>query len=651
MQLATTTPSSVVHKNGPTRYLRAGKRYGAIATALGAACIALACMALAQSTAGGRTVEVLQSMLCCDGCCVATVSVASAIVDRDAAVKSRASILHVSGTSEIDYTAGGHRVSQHMESALSELDHLEDHVKNGRPKFLTESAAQREADLASGKFAHQDLEGDQQELAESNSPSSSAKTLVDPYAQDEQEQLATEARQTKKDAAMAKQKAKQQLAAEKTAAQSHKIVQKVAEATQIIDSLNRQEHKDTKSFSKPLHTLSKGVRTAESDAARTFKSILHIKGEDSGSWAAKHTPKALHRPQALHALHAAHTLHTLHAPHAPRAAGHSASIPTSTNTKGGFEPITSDGWGPVLRAKAAVGSSTSAADPKDAADEALLRQLAQSDRSQAQPPALLRHAVDHPPSTATPSQHTAAHTNAVAEKATAHTDEGVHAPSTPRAVHGKKVVGATAGGRGGDAQAHGDEKRLNGVLSRINNLISSQTGGANRHPTYFKHFDSEAQAAAAKLAAVHKQAQAKLAAASSSVHSSQLQPAAASAAKDTRGSAASSELSTHGAHSAGGSAAHVKAAHSWLAAARKDGGGGELKAARGGRARASDDTSQLHEVGGGVGSRTWGMGGGGQLAGSGVALKEEEMLYGSHHDLDSQGVKALQHSSLLGLGL
>ena len=58
-----------------------------------------------------------------------------------------------------DWRAGGHRVSQHMESALSELDHLEDHVKRGRPKFLTESAAQREADLMSDKFAHHDLEG------------------------------------------------------------------------------------------------------------------------------------------------------------------------------------------------------------------------------------------------------------------------------------------------------------------------------------------------------------------------------------------------------------------------------------------------------------------------------------------------------------
>ena len=39
------------------------------------------------------------------------------------------------------------------------------------------------------------------------------------------------------------------------------------------------------------------------------------------------------------------------------------------------------------------------------------------------------------------------------------------------------------------------------------------------------------------------------------------------------------------------------------------------------------------------------------LAGSGVALKEEAMLYGSHHDLDRQGAKALKESSLIGLGL
>jgi hypothetical protein len=34
-----------------------------------------------------------------------------------------------------------------------------------------------------------------------------------------------------------------------------------------------------------------------------------------------------------------------------------------------------------------------------------------------------------------------------------------------------------------------------------------------------------------------------------------------------------------------------------------------------------------------------------------VALEEERMLYGSHHDLDTKGTIALKESSLLGLGL
>ena len=71
---------------------------------------------------------------------------------------------------------------------------------------------------------------------------------------------------------------------------------------------------------------------------------------------------------------------------------------------------------------------------------------------------------------------------------------------------GRAVPAKEGGGKRGEG---GDEKRLNGVLSRINKLISSQTGGASKHPSYLKHFDlAQAKAVAAKLAALHKQSQA-----------------------------------------------------------------------------------------------------------------------------------------------
>ena len=196
---------------------RRGRRYVVVAAALCTACVVLACLALVQSRTGVRAVAALQEMLCCDGCCAAsaTPSVTSAILARDKTRSGRSTILHMSGTSEIDYTAGGHRVSQHMESALSELDHLENHVKDGRPKFLMESAAQREADLANGKFAHQDLEGNQDthKSARSHKAAVTSKGLEDPYAQDEERQLAEASRRSKMQAATAKEREKRQLAA------------------------------------------------------------------------------------------------------------------------------------------------------------------------------------------------------------------------------------------------------------------------------------------------------------------------------------------------------------------------------------------------------------------------------------------------------
>jgi hypothetical protein len=96
----------------------------------------------------------LSDMLCCDGCCRMPLLQPKVAISEP----TRATILHLSGSTEIDYTDNGHRVPLHMESALNELDHIERHVKLGLPKYLQESAAQREADLVDHKFAR-DLEG------------------------------------------------------------------------------------------------------------------------------------------------------------------------------------------------------------------------------------------------------------------------------------------------------------------------------------------------------------------------------------------------------------------------------------------------------------------------------------------------------------
>jgi hypothetical protein len=103
---------------------------------------------------GSMKIEALAEMLCCDGCCRTSLTSSKTAFEEPPS----ATILHLSGSTEIDYTSNGHRVPLHMETALSELDHIERHVKLGLPKYLQESAAQREADLVDHKFVR-DLEG------------------------------------------------------------------------------------------------------------------------------------------------------------------------------------------------------------------------------------------------------------------------------------------------------------------------------------------------------------------------------------------------------------------------------------------------------------------------------------------------------------
>jgi hypothetical protein len=123
----------------------------------------------------------LTDMLCCDGCCRTPLLAPKVSIKEP----TRATILHLSGSTEIDYTSNGHRVPLHMETALNELDHIERHVKLGLPKYLQESAAQREADLVDHRF-ERDLEGTSRHhrsalaVRDSSSSSDSALPSTDP---------------------------------------------------------------------------------------------------------------------------------------------------------------------------------------------------------------------------------------------------------------------------------------------------------------------------------------------------------------------------------------------------------------------------------------------------------------------------------------
>ena len=129
------------------------RRFRFVAAGL-AAFISLALVLAVSLNVRISPIASLSEILCCDGCCRVPLLQPKVSISEP----TRATILHLSGSTEIDYTDNGHRVPLHMESALNELDHIERQVKLGLPKYLQESAAQREADLVDHKFA-QDLEG------------------------------------------------------------------------------------------------------------------------------------------------------------------------------------------------------------------------------------------------------------------------------------------------------------------------------------------------------------------------------------------------------------------------------------------------------------------------------------------------------------
>lgn len=636
---------------------RLGWRYAMVASALGCACVVLACAALVRSSAGGRAVEALQEMLCCDGCCAASASIAGAIVSSDAASsrasqRGRPTILHMAGSSEIDYTAGGHRVSQHMESALSELDNLEDHVKDGRPKFLTESAAQREADLMSDKFAHQDLAGKQVRK----------KAMVDPYAKAEEAQLEKKGRKPAGRATHRKDAPQNQSPSKFSATSNERAerTEQVAEATRLSMAVKRQQTKDSKSFNAPLHIISKDLHSAESDAARAIKNIAHTKVVSTGP------PLPSLDDPAKASAETSRTSSSIR----PKPQSHGASLAGSGS---GFQPITTSGWNHVLRARSDA-ASTVPSDSADAKDEDILRKLAQSDIDYAKSVQGRQASVSNGAVGLKPVDGAAAgiaggdetHKLKLPMGSADRADRQPGESPTP-ARNGQDVKSATGAKKG--------EKGLNGVLNHINHLIASQTGGASKHPSYFKHFDSaQAKAAAAKLAAVHAQAQSILAAHSSTAHArqgSQLKEVVGrrkaggvrarggeAGGGGVRERAAGAELQPAAAvgDAVTGSGAHGDSARLSVSA-KQPRGGSHGAALRGGadKLKVSKTTVELRDMRSGMGSEDHGgvreRQPDGRLAGSGVALKEEAMLYGSHHDLDRHGAKALKDSSLIGLGL
>ena len=419
---------------------RRDRRYAVVMMALGATCVALACVAWAQG-GGARTVAALQEMLCCDGCCAASaipVSVTSAILEHDNGDErhGRSTILHLAGSAEIDYTAGGHRVSQHMQTALSELDHLEDHVKDGRPKFLTESAAQREADLESGSFSHQDLTGIQKAHNPQRQGESTRTRLVDPYAK--------------------------------------------AEAAQLT----------------PAHQ--KSARTTAASLTRKASRLAAARAPAASVETLTATRKAARK----HEVASDET-----------ALGADEFQPINALDLGKMSSVTKAAY---VSERGSVNEGADGSTAEDVQDEQILRSLAQSDVSyhsrHGQP---LQNAVhkERPQRSRTqamagPAQHTHDSQSRVLSTSPAHRSASIVKP-IGLAQHAGK--GGQTGGKTGGKAGPGDEGRLRGVLSRIHKLINKQTNGASRHSSFLKHFEQDKAEATAKLAVLHKAAQARLA--------------------------------------------------------------------------------------------------------------------------------------------
>ena len=108
-------------ESGPgkrSRAVRAAALVAAIATVCFSAAVMFSGSQGGQRSHASRATELLMSGLCCDGCCKAGMAVLPFPTLESPA---RAQVLHIDDKPEIDYTSDGHRVPQHMESAMNEV--------------------------------------------------------------------------------------------------------------------------------------------------------------------------------------------------------------------------------------------------------------------------------------------------------------------------------------------------------------------------------------------------------------------------------------------------------------------------------------------------------------------------------------------------
>eukprot|EP00960_Hanusia_phi_P075845 768473-Hanusia_phi.AAC.26 len=420
---------------------------------------ALALMLLSDGGSGTRT-NLLASMLCCEGCCMSTSSVSATLSaqspsaggaqDETFLQPGRSTVLHLAGQSEIDYTANGHRVSQHMESALNELNDIEDHVKSGIPKFLKESAAQREADLMNHKFT-QDLQGDKNSRSE---------PAVD--------------------------------AMKSTANFGRKDLE---EAAKMDAYLKKDATNDKKLFKSSNTDILRGVKAAENEA----KKALHFKSFD-----VKQKP----REESIQDSKATLAKEELNSSRQKAKKGvaekPSRSSPEGDNggTISHFVPITSVGLQKEEQSDAKQGASHHS--KKSKIDQEIVYRLAAKDLQyrdeQRRKESQRADSAANSKIVSKPAMEAQTTNQDEAQKKTEHSPE--RNPKTSQVAANshsnrqKKVI-----------HSPHTENRLNGVLSRIDNLIGGYTGGASRHSKFFRHFDSEKARQAAELKGIKSRQQ------------------------------------------------------------------------------------------------------------------------------------------------
>eukprot|EP00286_Rhodomonas_abbreviata_P006668 CAMPEP_0181322208 /NCGR_PEP_ID=MMETSP1101-20121128/19105_1 /TAXON_ID=46948 /ORGANISM="Rhodomonas abbreviata, Strain Caron Lab Isolate" /LENGTH=434 /DNA_ID=CAMNT_0023430105 /DNA_START=453 /DNA_END=1753 /DNA_ORIENTATION=- len=380
----------------------------------------------------------------------------SDLQDSGSDTRARSTVLHISGQSEIDYTASGHRVAQHMENALNELDSLEDHVKSGMPKYLKESAVQREADLMNHKFTR-DLQGSGRKKIE--------------YAQSTSTPLQkTSHRLNEVDHAPPKPpqpKVKKETFHIKT---GQSIVNQVVAAAKMDAKLTKEDHDTMKSFSTTAKKIAKGWHDAEKEADHV--TAKQFPGSFLQSKTTASSPVGIHNSKAAA----------------------SASSHVTEKADNTFVPITEQGLGSTQQHASVQAAGARAGGGDDAKDEAIVRQLAEGGKGSLPAAAAATPSARGGGGDAKAKALAAVHAKAAAAAAAATTTSGGGGKIVESKKLGEMKKTATGKAKGDGKEEGGEAAQLNGVLSRIDKLIGGYTGGANSNPSFFRHFDSEAQA-------------------------------------------------------------------------------------------------------------------------------------------------------------